>query len=65
MFFNAWMIQYVLIGAQNISSDRYSLYESFKNMFSLTIKENAKDKKKEIALLFIVTTLILVIRSLA
>lgn len=61
MFFNAWMIQYVLIGAQNISSGRYSLYESFKNMFSLTIQENAKDKKKDIASLFIVTTLISVI----
>ena len=61
MFFNAWMIQYVLIEAQNINSGRYSLFQSFKNILSLTIQENAKNKKKDVASLFIVTTLISVI----
>src|SRR5215831_16887786 len=62
MFFNAWMIQYVLIEAQNISSGgRYSLFQSLKDILSLTIQENAKVKKKDIASLFIVTMLISII----
>ena len=60
MFFNAWMVQYVLIGDQNMGSNgsRHGLYESLKNIVSITIQEKDKDKKKNIVSLFILTTLI-------
>jgi hypothetical protein len=59
IFFNAWMVEYMLIGDQNMSS-RYGLYESFKNIFNLVIRER-DNKRKKIASLFLVTILILII----
>jgi hypothetical protein len=59
VFFNAWMVQYVLIGDQNMdSSGRHGLYKSLKNIVSITIEGNDEGKKKEVASLFILTTLI-------
>jgi hypothetical protein len=60
MFFNAWMVQYMLIGDQSISgsSRRHGLYESLKNIVSVTTGGNNEGKKKKIASLFILTTLI-------
>jgi hypothetical protein len=59
IFFNAWMVEYMLIGDQNMSN-RYGLYESLKNIFNLVIRET-DNKRKKIALLFVVTILILII----
>jgi len=58
MFFNAWMVQYMLIGHQSISSSRHGLYESLRNIVSVTTGANNEGKKKKIASLFILTTLI-------
>jgi len=58
MFFNAWMVQYMLIGHQCISSSRHGLYESLRNIVSVTTGANNEGKKKKIASLFILTTLI-------
>ena len=57
MFFNAWIVKYILIGDQYVNTGRHSLYESLKNIVSITIQEQ-NDKKKKIASLFVVTALI-------
>jgi hypothetical protein len=48
----------MLIGDQSIRSGRYGLYESLKNIVSVTTGGNNEGKKKKIASLFILTTLI-------
>jgi hypothetical protein len=57
MFFNAWIVKYILIGDQYVNTGRYGLYESLKNIVSVTIQKQ-NDKKKKIASLFVVTALI-------
>jgi hypothetical protein len=62
MFFNAWMVQYILLIAadetRNIrSSSILGPYQSLRNIVVLTIQEMDKDTKKNIALLFILSTL--------
>jgi hypothetical protein len=65
MFFNAWMVQYILLIAadetRNIRSSILGPYQSLRNIVILTIQEMDKDTKKNIALLFILSTLISVI----
>lgn len=63
LFFNAWMVQYILLIAadetRNIrSSSILGPYQSLRNMVVLTVYEMDKDTKKNIALLFILSTLI-------
>jgi hypothetical protein len=63
MFFNAWMVQYILLIAadetRNIrSSSILGPYQSLRNIVILTVYEMDKDTKKTIALLFILSTLI-------
>jgi hypothetical protein len=67
MFFNAWMVQYILLTVadetrRNIrSSSILGPYQSLRNIVILTIQEMDKNTKKNIALLFILSTLISVI----
>jgi hypothetical protein len=62
MFFNAWMVQYILLIAadetRNIRSSILGPYQSLRNIVILTVYEMDKDTKKTIALLFILSTLI-------
>ena len=64
MFFNAWMVQYILqIAADNtkrrsLRSSIFGPYQSLKNIAILTIYGMDKDTKKSITLLFILSTLI-------
>jgi hypothetical protein len=66
MFFNAWMVQYILLlittaNQKDLSSSISGLYQSLRNIVILTIQEMDKDTKKSIASLFILSTLISVI----
>ena len=65
MFFNAWMVQYILLIAADetisIRSSILGLYESLRNIVILTVHEMNNDTKKNIALLFILSTLISII----
>jgi hypothetical protein len=63
MFFNAWMVQYILwIAAdetrRSIRSSILAPYQSLRNIVILTVYEMDYDTKKTIALLFILSTLI-------
>jgi hypothetical protein len=61
MFFNSWMVQYVLLIAadetRSIRSSIPGLYQSLRNIVILTVYEMDNDTKKNIALLFIISTL--------
>jgi hypothetical protein len=61
MFFNAWMVQYILLIAadetRNIRSSILGIYQSLRNLVILTAHEMDIDIKKNIALLFILSTL--------
>jgi hypothetical protein len=61
MFFNAWMVQYILLIAadetRNIRSSILGIYQSLRNLVILTAHEMDVDIKKNIALLFILSTL--------
>jgi hypothetical protein len=61
MFFNAWMVQYILLIAtdetRNIRSGMLGPYQSLRNIAIITVYEMDKDTKKNIALLFILSTL--------
>jgi hypothetical protein len=61
MFFNAWMVQYILLIAadetRNIRSSILGIYQSLRNLVILTAHEMDNDIKKNIALLFILSTL--------
>jgi hypothetical protein len=62
MFFNAWMVQYILLIAANetrrtIRSGILGPYQSLRNIVILTVHEMDNDIKKSIALLFIISTL--------
>ena len=65
LFFNAWMVQYILLIAadetRNIRSSILGPYQSLKNIVILTVHEMDNDTKKNIALLFILSTLISII----
>jgi hypothetical protein len=65
LFFNAWMVQYILMIAadetRNIRSSILGPYQSLKNIVILTVHEMDNDTKKNIALLFILSTLISII----
>jgi hypothetical protein len=65
MFFNAWMVQYILLIAADetisIRSSILGIYESLRNIVILTVHEMNNDTKKNIALLFILSTLISII----
>ena len=64
MFFNAWMVQYILLIAADEtrtsirSSSILGPYRSLRNIVILTVYEMDYDTKKTIALLFILSTLI-------
>src|SRR5918911_1429760 len=63
MFFNAWMVQYILLIAADetrtsIRSSILGPYQSLRNRVILTVYEMDYDTKKTIALLFILSTLI-------
>ena len=65
MFFNAWMVQYILLIAADetrtsirSSSSILGPYRSLRNIVILTVYEMDYDTKKTIALLFILSTLI-------
>ncbi|HJT46783.1 MAG TPA: hypothetical protein VJ729_01280 [Nitrososphaeraceae archaeon] len=62
LFFNAWMVQYILLIAadetRNIRSNILGLYQSLSSIVILTVHEMDNDAKKNIALLFILSTLI-------
>ena len=61
MFFNAWMVQYILLIVAderiNIRSSILGLYQSLRNIVILTVHEMDNDTKKNIILLFILSTL--------
>jgi hypothetical protein len=63
MFFNAWMVQYILLIAaddetrRTIRSSVSGLYQSLRNLAILTVHEMDNDTKKNIALLFVLSTL--------
>jgi hypothetical protein len=61
MFFNAWMVQYILLIAadetRNIRSSILGIYQSLRNLVILTAHGMDNDIKKNIALLFILSTL--------
>ena len=66
LFFNAWMVQYILLIAaderrRSIRSSILGPYQSLKNIVILTVHEMDNDTKKNIALLFILSTLISII----
>jgi hypothetical protein len=64
MFFNAWMVEYILqipadeTKRRSLRSGILGPYQSLKNIAILTIYGMDKDTKKAIALLFILSTLI-------
>ncbi len=62
LFFNAWMVQYILLIAaderRSISSSILGLYPSLRNIVILTVHEMDNNTKKNITLLFILSTLI-------
>src|SRR5919202_2401105 len=64
MFFNAWMVQYILqitadkTKRRSLRSSIFRPYQSLKNIAILTIYGMDKDTKKTITLLFILSTLI-------
>ena len=63
MFFNAWMVQYILLIAadetrrRSIRTSILGPYQSLRNIVILTVHEMDNDTKKNIALLFILSTL--------
>ena len=61
MFFNSWMVQYILLIVAderiNIRSSILSLYQSLRNIVIFTVHEMDNDTKKNITLLFILSTL--------
>jgi hypothetical protein len=62
MFFNAWMVQYILSIAadetrRSIRSNILGPYQSLRNIVILSVYEMDYDTKKTIALLFILSTL--------
>ena len=62
MFFNAWMVQYILLIAadetrRTIRSSILGPYQSLRNLAILTVHEMDNDTKKNIALLFIISIL--------
>jgi hypothetical protein len=66
LFFNAWMVQYILLIAadetrRSIRSSIVGPYQSLRNIVILTVYEMDYDTKKTIALLFILSILISVI----
>jgi hypothetical protein len=66
LFFNAWMVQYILLIAADEtrtirSSSIVGPYQSLRNIVILTVQQMDKDTKKNIALLFILSILISVI----
>ena len=66
LFFNAWMVQYILLIAadetkRSIRSSIIGPYQSLRNIVILTVYEMDYDTKKTIALLFILSTLISII----
>ena len=67
MFFNAWMVQYILLIAadetrrRSIRTSILGPYQSLRNIVILTVHEMDNDTKKNIALLFILSILISVI----
>ena len=62
LFFNAWMVQYILLIAadetRNIRSNILGLYQSLRNIVIFTVHKMDNDAKKNIRLLFILLTLI-------
>jgi hypothetical protein len=64
MFFNTWMVQYILqitadkTKRRSLRSSIFGPYQSLKNIAILTIYGMDKDTKKTITLLFILSTLI-------
>ena len=62
MFFNAWMVQYILLIAadetRNIRSNILGLYQSLRSIVIFTVHKMDNDAKKNIRLLFILLTLI-------
>ena len=63
LFFSGWMVQYILlIGAadetRSIRSSIVGPYQSLRNIVILTVYKMDKDTKKNIALLFILSTVI-------
>jgi hypothetical protein len=65
IFFNAWMVQYILLIAaderRSIRSSILGLYPSLRNIVILTVHEMDNNTKKNITLLFILSTLISII----
>ena len=61
LFFNAWIVQYILLIAadetRSIRSNILGLYQSLRSIVILTVHEMDNDAKKNIALLFILSTL--------
>ena len=64
MFFNTWMVQYILLIAADDETRRRTIrssilgpYQSLRNIVILTVHEMDNDTKKNIALLFILSTL--------
>ena len=62
LFFNAWMVQYILLIAadetRNIRSNILGLYQSLRSIVIFTVHKMDNDAKKNIRLLFILLTLI-------
>jgi len=66
MFFNAWMVHYIILIAadetrRSIRSSILGPYQSLRNIAIFTVHEMNNDTKKNIALLFILSTLISII----
>ena len=65
LFFNAWIVQYILLIAadetRSIRSNILGLYQSLRSIVILTVHEMDNDAKKNIASLFILSTLISII----
>ena len=65
IFFNAWMVQYIVLIAadetRNIRSSILGLYQSLRNIVILTMYQMDNDTKKNITLLFILSILTSVI----
>src|SRR5919202_5245359 len=62
LFFNAWMVQYILLIAadetRSIRSNILGLYQSLRSIVIFTVHKMDNDAKKNIRLLFILLTLI-------
>ena len=61
LFFNAWIVQYILLIAvdetRSLRSNILGLYQSLRSIVILAVHEMDNDAKKNIALLFILSTL--------